>query len=78
MAEYWEFNSDTFWLEKAQRAYENAPSIETWDKVIQEIGACKERHQLDLEEAKEHLARLERLIPDMEHKKKNRETYTTR
>lgn len=67
---------EEYWLEKAQRAYENAPSIDTWDSVIQEIAALKSRHELDLIEAQEHIKRLERLIPDMQHKAKNRESYT--
>ena len=69
---------EEYWLEKAQRAYENAPSIDTWDRVIQEIAALKQRHQWAIEDAQQHLTELDRIVPDMQHKAKNRETYTTR
>ena len=75
MAEYWNFNAEDFWLEKAQQAYENEPSIDNWDKVLQEIEALRQRRQWEIDDAREHLARLERLIPDMMHKAKNREFY---
>lgn len=69
---------EEYWLKKAEKAYENDPTQANWDKFVWEVNALKSRHELDLAEAQEHLARLERLIPDMEHKKKNRETYQTR
>ena len=75
MAEYWEFNAEDYWLEKAMETYENEPSIDNLDKVVQEVEALKQRRQWEIDDAKEHLARLERLIPDMMHKAKNRESY---
>ena len=69
---------EEYWLKKAEKAYENDPTLANWDKVVQELAACKQVYLWAIEDAQEHLKRLERLIPDMVHKAKNRETYRTR
>ena len=75
MEEYWDFNSETFWMETASKNYENDPTLDNWDKFIQEVDALKQRRLWEIADAQEHLERLERLVPDMLHKAKNRESY---
>ena len=69
---------EEYWLKKACEDYEHAPGPKTWDNLIWELEAEKSRHQLDLKCALENLERLARLVPDMLHKAKNRETYNQR
>jgi len=69
---------EEYWMEKAQKAYENDPTLDSWDKFVQELAACKLVHLWAIEDAQESLDRLNRLIPDMQHKAKNRESYNQR
>ena len=69
---------EEYWLKKAEKDYENEPTLDNWDTVVQELAACEQVHLWAIEDAQEHLERLARLVPDMLHKAKNRETYNRR
>ena len=69
---------EEYWARQAEKAWDNDPTEANWEAFALQVAACRARFEADLEEAKDGLARLERLAPDLCHKAKNRENYSPR